>query len=108
MNRTTDRQRTWTMRLRCEVVLLAVLTVGLGPAAFAQPPAARDRQGTDNTSGPGPRSPFDLTQGRKQKSFLPEMTHIPSDVRDDAGMFSSEAVRRAREALETMEKSTGV
>jgi glc operon protein GlcG len=108
MKRTTERQRSWLLSRCAELVCLSVLALGIGPAALAQQPAARGRQGTDNTSVPGPRSPFDLTQGRSQKSLLPEMTHVPSDVRDNAGMFSAETVRRARESLETMEKSTGV
>jgi len=36
------------------------------------------------------------------------MTGVPSDVRDNAGMFSAETVRQAREALEKIKKTTGV
>ena len=37
-----------------------------------------------------------------------ELSTVPSDVRDRAGMFSAEAARTAREALEKLEKATGV
>lgn len=37
----------------------------------------------------------------------PELTTVPSDVRDTAGLFSESAVRSAREALERIEKSIG-
>jgi uncharacterized protein GlcG (DUF336 family) len=108
MKSTTERQRPWTPSRCAEFVMLSLLALGLGPAAFGQTPGIIKSRPSDSQVGPGPRSPFDLTQGRKQRSFPPEMTGVASDVRDNAGMFSAEAVRRAREALTALEKSTGV
>ena len=36
------------------------------------------------------------------------MNHVPSDVRDTAGMFSADAVREARDKLEKLERTIGV
>jgi glc operon protein GlcG len=38
----------------------------------------------------------------------PELTTVPSDVRDRAGLFTTEAARTAREALVKIEKTAGV
>jgi glc operon protein GlcG len=40
--------------------------------------------------------------------MLPELTTVPSEVRDHAGLFSVETLRSAQESVERIEKSTGV
>jgi uncharacterized protein GlcG (DUF336 family)/uncharacterized membrane protein YgcG len=47
-------------------------------------------------------------QRRLDRQMPPELTTVPSDVRDTAGLFSANTVRSARESLEKIEKSTGV
>jgi len=73
-------------------VVAALLTLGIGPTFGAQES--------------GPRSLLNPARQPKRLS-PPEMTTVPSDVRDSAAMFSEEAVRTARETLEQLEKSTG-
>ena len=74
------------------LALVALLTFGIGPASGVQEVERRSL----------------LDSAREQKKLaLPEMKTVPSDVRDGAALFSEEAVRSAREALETIEKSTG-
>jgi glc operon protein GlcG len=50
------------------------------------------------------RNPLQSPRGQSP----PEMNHVPSDVRDTTGMFSADAVRAAREALEKIERTIGV
>ncbi len=75
------------------VVLLTMLSMGIH-----QPAAAQD---VDLRSLRNP-----LQAPREQ--LPPEMNHVPSDVRDTTGMFSADAVRAAREALEKTERTIGV
>ncbi len=53
-------------------------------------------------------APRSLLDPRVNKQTLPELNHVPSDVRDTAGMFSADAVRATRDALEKIERTTGV
>src|SRR3954463_11471433 len=53
-------------------------------------------------------NPIAAPQEVPRRKSLPEMVATPSDVRDTAGLFAAEAVRSAREALQKIEKSTGV
>src|SRR5271165_3433453 len=75
------------------VALLTILRLGI-----QQPAAAQD---VDLRSL---RNPLQDTRGQSP----PEMDHVPSDVRDTAGMFSADAVRAAREALGKIERTIGV
>jgi glc operon protein GlcG len=82
-------------RSRCVVAFsiapLAVLLLGsLRPAAGQE------------------RGLIDPAEARRRKLAPPELTVVPSDVRDNAHIFSSDSVRAARESLEQIEKSTGV
>jgi glc operon protein GlcG len=53
-------------------------------------------------------SPVARAQERPRSERLPELTSTPSDVKDTAGLFSSDAIRAARETLQKLEKSAGV
>ncbi|MGZ3392154.1 MAG: heme-binding protein [Isosphaeraceae bacterium] len=75
------------------VALLTMLSLGI-----QQPAAAQD---VDLRSLRNP-----LQDPREQSP--PEMDHVPSDVRDTAGMFSADAVRAARDALAKIERTIGV
>ena len=75
------------------VALLTMLSLGI-----QQPAAAQD---IDLRSL---RNPFQDPRGQSP----PEMDHVPSDVRDTAGMFSADAVRAARDALAKIERTIGV
>ncbi|MGZ3316880.1 MAG: heme-binding protein [Isosphaeraceae bacterium] len=75
------------------VALLTMLSLGI-----QQPAAAQD---VDLHSLHNP-----LQDPRGQSP--PEMDHVPSDVRDTAGMFSADAVRAARDALAKIERTIGV
>jgi len=75
------------------ITLLTMLSLGI-----QQPAAAQDidlRSLRNPLQGPREQSP-------------PEMDHVPSDVRDTAGMFSADAVRAARDALAKIERTIGV
>jgi uncharacterized protein GlcG (DUF336 family) len=75
------------------VALLTMLSLGV-----QQPAAAQDvdlRSLRNPLQGPRGQSP-------------PELDHVPSDVRDTAGMFSADAVRAARDALAKTERTIGV
>jgi len=75
------------------VALLTMLSLGI-----QQPAAAQD---VDLRSL---RNPLQDPRGQSP----PEMDHVPSDVRDTAGMFSADAVRAARDALAKIERTIGV
>ena len=75
------------------VAMLTMLSLGV-----QQPAAAQD---VDLRSLRNP-----LQNPREQSP--PEMDHVPSDVRDTAGMFSADAVRAARDALAKIERTIGV
>ncbi|MGZ3488773.1 MAG: heme-binding protein [Isosphaeraceae bacterium] len=75
------------------VALLTALSLGI-----QQPAAAQD---IDLHSL---RNPLQDPRGQSP----PEMGHVPSDVRDTAGMFSADAVRAARDALAKIERTIGV
>ena len=74
------------------LAIAAVLAIGIGPSLGAQESGGNSL----------------LDPAREQKKLSPpEMTTVPSDVRDTAGLFSSDALRSARQALEKLEESTG-
>ncbi|MGZ3414554.1 MAG: heme-binding protein [Isosphaeraceae bacterium] len=75
------------------VALLTMLSLGI-----QQPAAAQD---VDLRSL---RNPLQDPRGQSP----PEMDHVPSDVRDTAGMFSADAVRATRDALAKIERTIGV
>ncbi|MGZ3356143.1 MAG: heme-binding protein [Isosphaeraceae bacterium] len=75
------------------ITLLTMLSLGI-----QQPAAAQD---IDLRSL---RNPLQDPRGQSP----PEMDHVPSDVRDTAGMFSADAVRAARDALAKIERTIGV
>ena len=77
-------------------LLVALLTMlGLG---IQQPAAAQDVDlRTLRNPLQGPR-----------RQLPPEMDHVPSDVRDTAGMFTPDAIRAARDALAKIERTMGV
>ncbi|MGC1720953.1 MAG: heme-binding protein [Isosphaeraceae bacterium] len=75
------------------IALLTMLSLGI-----QQPAAAQD---VDLRSL---RNPLQDPRGQSP----PEMDHVPSDVRDTAGMFSADAVRAARDALGKIERTIGV
>ena len=80
---------------------LGVLFMALLAAInFAIPLSARAQDTT-------PRSLLD-PRTSKHRQTLPELNHVPSDVRDTAGMFSADAVRKARDKLEKLERTIGV
>ncbi|QEH34367.1 hypothetical protein OJF2_29060 [Aquisphaera giovannonii] len=71
-----------------------LILLGLLAAAPARPIAAQEPERARPDGRPGRVAP-------------PEMTTVPSDIRDGAGMFSEEAVKKARQELERIEKRTG-
>ena len=75
------------------VALLTMLSLGI-----QQPAAAQD---VDLRSL---RNPLQDPRGQSP----PEMDHVPSDVRDTAGMFSADAVRAARDVIAKIERTIGV
>ncbi len=75
------------------MAMLCALSFGIQPSVRAQ----------DTT----PRSLLDPRTSKHQQT-LPELDHVPSDLRDTAGMFSADAVREAREKLEKLERTIGV
>jgi glc operon protein GlcG len=74
--------------------LTALLCLLLRPSAPAQ-----DRDAF-------PRA--DPAASQRRKLAPPELTVVPSDVRDNARIFSDDVLRSARESLERIEKATGV
>ena len=75
------------------IAVVTLLTLGAGVTASVQ-----DRQPTrllDPSASGSKLSP-------------PEVSTVPSDVRDRAGLFTAEVTRTAREALAKLEKATGV
>jgi uncharacterized protein GlcG (DUF336 family) len=84
-------------RLACLVgLLIALLTM---PSLEIQQRAAAQDVDLRSLRNPlqGPR-----------RQLPPEMDHVPSDVRDTAGMFSADAVRTARDTLGKIERTIGV
>jgi glc operon protein GlcG len=75
------------------VALLTMLSLGVQQSAAAQDVDLRSL-----------RNPLQGPRGQ----LPPEMDHVPSDVRDTAGMFSAVAVRAARDALAKIERTIGV
>ena len=75
------------------IAFMTALSFGIQPPARAQ-----DAE---------PRSLLNPLQGPRGQ-LPPEMNHVPSDVRDTAGMFSADAVRAARDALGKIERTIGV
>jgi uncharacterized membrane protein YgcG len=75
------------------IAIVTLMTLGSGGAVLAQD-----------------REPTRLLDPSARGSILSphEPTTVPPDVRDRAGLFSSEAARTARESLEKLEKTTGV
>jgi glc operon protein GlcG len=84
------------------IALLALLALASDLAAQEPEIVPRAAPGESR-----PRSLLD-PRGTQKRVMPPEQTTVPSDVRDTAGIFSTDAVRRARESLEKIEKSTGV
>jgi glc operon protein GlcG len=70
--------------------LLCLLCLGI-----PQPAAAQDAD---------PRSLLDPLQ-KTTRQLPPELDHVPSDVRDNAAIFSADAVRTARDALAKTERT---
>ena len=78
------------------ITLLTMLSLGI-----QQPAAAQDidlRSLRNPLQGPREQSPPEMDH----------VDHVPSDVRDTAGMFSADAVRAARDALAKIERTIGV
>ena len=84
------------------ITLLSLLAFVPGLAA-QEAPRRRDA----DPVRPRPRSLLDPPQAQGGR-MPPEMTTVPSDVRDTAGLFSADACASARESLAKIEKSTGV
>ncbi|MFO0892031.1 MAG: heme-binding protein [Isosphaeraceae bacterium] len=89
-------------------VVMAATLVGVGGAVEAYGP------GQDDGPRQEPRSLLDPRQSQGAGAVAvdprrspPELTTVPSDVRDQAKLFSTDAVRSARESLAKIEKSIG-
>jgi len=87
------------------VALLTMLSLGI-----QQPSAAQDsdpRGLLDPLRDPRSRRQA-VHDPRSGRQTLPELDHVPSDVRDTVGIFSADAVRAARDALAKIERTIGV
>ncbi|MGC8639180.1 MAG: heme-binding protein [Isosphaeraceae bacterium] len=85
------------------VTLLCWLALGSGLAG--QEPS---RRGQQDLFDQVPRLHLDVPQQRDGRRMPPELTTVPSDVRDAAGLFSAKTLQSARESLEKIEKAMGV
>jgi glc operon protein GlcG len=90
--RSTPSKRAWVGVP--PIALLTVVCLGMQSASLAQEREARGL--------------IDPVEAQRRKLAPPELTVVPSEVRDSVRMFSIDAVRGARESLEQIEKSTGV
>jgi glc operon protein GlcG len=86
---------------RDAMVSLALLAGLALPAAAAGPGQEPRRQ------APGREGIPKIGDQLDPRRAIPEMTTVPSDLRDQAHLFSEDAVRSAREALERLERKVG-
>ncbi|WP_165220363.1 heme-binding protein [Aquisphaera insulae] len=68
--------------------------------------AALHGMGSSRPAGAQVREP-EVQGGGPRRLSPPEMTTVPSDIRDGAGMFSEDAEKQARAELGRIEKQTG-
>jgi glc operon protein GlcG len=106
MNRTTGARRLRHL-LGCVVIAL-LAALGSGPEATAQGLRPRERDALEIPGRKEPHSFLDPFGAQTRKFHPPELTGVPSDVRDAAKLFSADAIRAARETLAKIEKTAGV